>query len=799
MFCAHINSNTLEEQSVKDHLFNVASLSKKYGMKISLGSIAELIGILHDMGKQTNTFDTYIRYSIKHPEDKSLKGKIDHSTAGAKFIYDNFFNSSNPCHKLTSQIIALAICSHHGGLINCLDLDGINVFSNRIHTNKNINYDEAVTYFTMECKTIEDIEALFNKSSGELKEIIKIINTICSCSKEKVFFLGMIQKYLFSCLIDADRYDTYMFMESKKRSEGISTERLWNELSDILENKLKKFPNENNIDVLRQTISNACKQFAQHVPGVYQLSVPTGGGKTLSSLRYALEHAKIYKKDRIFYIIPFTTIIDQNAKEIKNILGHEDIILEHHSNVMIDNDSEEYKLLTERWDSPIILTTMVQFLNTLFDGGTQNIRRMHNLANSVIIFDEIQSLPIKCVHMFNSAINFLAYICKATVVLCTATQPLLSTTQIPLKLSENPNIVENTHEKFKKLERTIIIDQTIPGGYTAETISDFILDEINKRDSILVILNTKACAKKVFNQLKKRAQESSVENEYYVFHLSTNMCPAHRIHILKTLKKKLGKQKLICISTQLIEAGVNISFDCVIRSLAGLDSIAQAAGRCNRHGKNPRGYVYIVNMQDENLERLPDIRIGQQKTELILLDFKKNPEVFDYDLLSPKALELYYKHYFNDRKIEMNYTLSRVYKGETMYELLSDNKNAIEAFQGRNGCISGLALEQSFKIAGKEFNVIDQNTTSILVPYKEGEELIKNINGNCNLEELKKYLKRAQQYSVNLFETDLRKLAQLGAIVKLREGSIFALRKEFYDEENLGVIFEEKEMNFLNF
>ncbi|MDD2620953.1 MAG: CRISPR-associated helicase Cas3', partial [Syntrophomonadaceae bacterium] len=595
MFCAHINPRTLEKQSVKKHLFNVAQLSMKYGTKISLAATGELIGILHDMGKGTAKFDSYIHYCSQHPNDKSLRGSINHSTAGAKFIYDNFYNitGSDPYQKLTAQLISLAICSHHGGLIDCLDLGGIDIFTNKMNTDKEIFYDEALSNFKAECFEMAYINDLFNKSKEEIRATLGEINKIDNSAKFRQFAAGMLVKYLFSCVIDADRYDTYTFMEGKEQKQNIDKSALWNELADVLETKLKGYPKLSEIDLLREEVSISCKKFGENKPGVYQLSVPTGGGKTLSSLRYALAHAKKFNKDRIFYIIPFTTIIDQNAREIKDILGHDEMILEHHSNLVVDidadNDDEQdkYKLLTERWDSPIILTTMVQFLDTLFSGGTQGVRRMHNLANSIIIFDEIQAIPIKCINIFNSAINFLANICNATIVLCTATQPLLSETEMPLKLSENPNMMANMHWKFEQFKRVKLVDERLIGGYSAATLKDFILDKMDKVESVLVILNTKNAAKKVFNELKKANTDLPKEKQSLIYHLSTNMCPSHRMKSLEDMRECLGHQRVICISTQLIEAGVNISFGCVVRSLAGLDNIAQAAGRCNRHGEKP--------------------------------------------------------------------------------------------------------------------------------------------------------------------------------------------------------------------
>lgn len=798
MYVAHINQTNQKEQSVKEHLSNVSKMSMEYAEKISLSATGALIGLLHDIGKYTHTFNSYIHYSSLNPDDKSLRGSIDHSTAGAKYIYESFYNTKDPYQKLTAQLIALTICSHHGGLIDCLDLDIVDRFNNRMNKDIGSFYNEALYNFKSQYSEMDNINILFEKSKEEIKEILLKINEIDKSAKFGQFAAGMVVKYLFSCLIDADRYDTYLFMEDKEYKTEVDKLVLWNELADILEDKLNNFPKSSKIDLLRQEISITCRDFGQNSPGVYQLSVPTGGGKTFSSLRYALQHAKIFNKDRIFYIIPYTTIIDQNAKDIKNILGREDIILEHHSNLITDNEQEEYKLLTERWDSPIILTTMVQFLNTLFSSGTQNIRRMHNLANSVIIFDEIQSIPIKCINMFNSAMNFLSYICNATVILCTATQPLLSTTEMSLKLSDNPNIIPNMHTRFKEFRRVNLIDKRINGGYTVSTLKDFVLDKMQQVDSVLVILNTKNAVKEVFDELKKENTDLPAEKQYSLFHLSTNMCPSHRVKILEKIKEKLGKERVICISTQLIEAGVNISFECVIRSLAGLDSIAQAAGRCNRHGEKGCRDVYIVNLNGEDVNRLVDIKRGQEATERVLDEFRENPQNFENDLLSPKLMNTYYKYYFHNRKVEMNYTLPKPYNDKTMYDLLSSNKEVVLAFWSQNNYHPNLILRQAFKTAGDYFQVIDQNTTSIIVPYERGKKLITLINGTCNLNEIKEYLKEAQQFSVNLFEGDRRKLDELGAIVELKGGAVLALRDEFY-QDDVGVSYRGAPMEFFNF
>lgn len=320
---------------------------------------------------------------------------------------------------------------------------------------------------------------------------------------------------------------------------------------------------------------------------------------------------------------------------------------------------------------------------------------------------------------------------------------------------------------------------------------------MDKVESVLVILNTKNSAKQIFNELKRANSDLPKEKQYLIFHLSTNMCPSHRMNVLQEMRKKLGHQKVICISTQLIEAGVNISFGCVIRSLAGLDSIAQAAGRCNRHGERPCSDVYIINTEEEDISKLVDIKEGQECTRRVLDEFKENPNIFDNDLLSPKVMERYYKYYFHNRSGEMNYTLPKPDNDKSMYDLLSENTEGVNTFYERNGYNSKLMLRQAFKTAGNNFKVIDQNTQGVIVPYKEGRNIITLINGECDLSELKQYLKKAQQFSVNLFDTDRRKLEEMGAIIGLNGGTILALRDGFY-REDVGVTFEEGPMEFYN-
>lgn len=776
MYIAHIAEDG-REQSVKEHLEGVAELCGINGAKIGLNHTAELAGKLHDMGKATSEFNAYIRYSSTHPGDKSQKGKIDHSTSGAQFIFDKY-SEGDALDKITAQIIALAVASHHGGLIDCLDLHGRTVFNERM--SKVVEtLGEAETIYNKECFSLGGLEKDFSSAK---QEISMLIQTIKRAKLSVSYSLHLVIKYLFSCLVDADRYDTYRFMAGKSEKQPINNEALWDELSAKLEKAVAAMPADTELNRERGKISAQCFEFSKQPTGIYRLNVPTGGGKTLSSLRFALNHAKQWHKDRIFYIIPFTTILDQNVKDVREILKHDDAILEHHSNVVHDNDLEEYTLLTERWDSPIIFTTSVQFLNTLFAGGTQAVRRMHNLANSVLIFDEIQSLPLKCVSMFNEAMNFLCAVCNTTAVLCTATQPLLGEVAKKLNYSQNADIISEKEGKDRAFQRVRVVDQRVLGGYGTEDLADIVLEKLKTLNSVLVVLNTKKTAAKLYGDLCERNESFCESERYKIFHLSTSMCAAHRLEILDKLKELLKNgRKVVCVSTQLIEAGVNISMECVIRALAGLDSIAQAAGRCNRHGEVSVRETYIVNVRDEAVGMLPDICEGQRCTENVLEKYKQNPAEFDNNLLSPKAMEKYYRYYFYERQNIMDYNLSKEYPGVNMYDLLNQNSYGKNVYESLTGKSSTLAFNQSFRTAGKLFEVIDQNTTGVLVLYGKGIELIKEINGNCTLDELKKYLRYTQQYSVNLFNQNLEILQKNRRIYELHNGGILALQPNFYD------------------
>lgn len=796
-----------KNQELHEHLEGVAELAKTHAEKIGMGYYGELIGLLHDFGKYSTEFQKYITDAIKQDdqqfnpdEDEDFedptgrKGKIDHSTAGAQFLSHE--KDSSNAHKILKQFLALCLVSHHSGLINCLTTDNNGTwdsYSRRLSKNDNKTHrDECAKNIDKHIlERINDIladKSLTKPFENKCRDIVRTAPETNPHATVAQFQLGLLARFLFSTLIDADRQDTADSEKPKTARHRQQGEyRSWGILIERLENKYKTFETKNRVDEIRKEISAHCLQAAKRSKGLFTLTVPTGGGKTLASLRFALRHAKEHGIDRIIYVIPFTSIIDQNAQVAREILEPKEcpedtgkIVLEHHSNIGADAQSWKEKLLTENWDAPVIFTTMVQLLEALFGAGTRGARRMHQLAKAVIVFDEIQTLPIKCVHLFNNAINFLVNHCESSVVLCTATQPLLDSVDEKkgtLKLSKENELMPDVGKLFDDLKRVHVHDCRKSPGWTYPEIAALAVGQVKENGSCLVIVNMKKAARTIFEECNKEALE--------VFHLSTGMCPAHRKQVLKIIRQKLeDKEPMLCVSTQLIEAGVDISFRSVIRMLAGLDSIAQAAGRCNRHGGPEIGNVLIVNPAEENLDYLKDIAVGKEKSNRVLDDYKSDPSKYGNDMIGPKTLEWYYQNYFYERKDVMDYPVN-ANRNDTLLNLLSSNSLAVADFQRANRTMPAINLCQSFMTAAKQFKSIDAPTRSVIVRYgDEGRGLVNQLCSAFEVEKQYALIKKAQQYSVNLFPYEFEKLAGQNAFYRVQEETeIFYLDDKYYSEQ----------------
>jgi len=758
-------------QSLKDHLERTSTLASTFASKLGMPAFGELCGLLHDLGKYSDAFQQYLKSAAGKidPDDdayvdaKGKRGKIDHSSAGAQYVWTQSTNK-DAVAQLTGQILALCIASHHSGLIDCLAPDGTDSYSKRMCKPVTSSYlDEVV--LKMDDEICGKAKTLLNESclTDELLVSCKALVADNPSTLIREFRLGLMVRLLFSALIDADRLD------SAGREPVVQT--LWGPLIESYESHLAQFAVRNHVDGIRCEISSTCLQFSKREKGLFQLSVPTGGGKTLASLRFALHHAQRHKIDRIIYVVPYTSIIDQNAREVRNIFepaGSSNlIVLEHHSNLTPEKETWQSSVLSENWDAPIVFTTSVQLLETLFASGTRGARRMHQLANAVLVFDEIQTLPIKTVHLFNNAINFLVGQCGSSVVFCTATQPLLdrvAANKGAAKFSTAADMMSSVENLHKRLHRVQVYDERKPGGYQLHEIAELARLELDRSGSVLIVVNTKAQARGIYKLCKHLAED--------VCHLSTSMCPAHRMDILDKVRACLDDcQPVICVSTQLIEAGVDVDFGSVIRALAGLDSIAQAAGRCNRNGLRDMGRVLVVNMANENLDQLQEIRKAQDVCERVLDEFASDPEIFFGDRLHPLLMERFYEYYFFNRAHEMAYPLPARQPGGDLLSLLSSNSAAVEAYKGSNKAAPPYALRQSFKSAAESFRVIDAPTEGVVVPYGvEGKQIIAELAATSLFDAKHGLLKQAQQYSVNMFPWEIAGLQEKGRVYPAWEG-----------------------------
>lgn len=802
-YIAHIKTSSnkdYEIQDIESHLNGVADIAALNASKIGLAKAGKLIGLLHDLGKYSADFQNYIGSAtglINQDEDeyvdsKGLIGKIDHSTAGSQLIW-NFAKGKKIQTQIAAQLLSLCVASHHSGLINCLTVDGENDFDRRMAKASNKTHLDEVSK-KVEAEITGKIAALLDDPecfSGVLKEFKKIAQSEKNETLIR-FRAGLMIRMLYSCLIDADRLDTSNFEnpeDIKKRQQGDYLS--WELLIERLEVRLREFDNKlgkNKVDALRKLVSDACLSRSLDRKGIFTLTVPTGGGKTLASLRFAMHHAKEHKLDRIIYVIPFTSIIDQNAQVVREILETKKseegrVVLEHHSNLVPEIQNWKNKILTENWDAPIIYTTSVQLLETLFSGGTRSARRMHQLANSVIVFDEIQTLPIKTVHMFCNAINYLTNHCNSSVVLCTATQPLLNKVNEnkgSINFDKSNEIIPDIETLFKDLKRVEVEDRTNPQGWKTDEIAALAIGQTKESGSCLIIVNTKKNANAIYEACSKMAG-------YPVYHLSTSMCPAHRMGKLAEIRKKLGNEPLICVSTQLIEAGVDIDFGSVIRFVAGLDSIAQAAGRCNRNGIRNIGKVFVINPAKETIDSLIDIKVGKEVSERILHEMKQPGSGLPNEVIHPVTMDRYFQYYFYNRAGEMDYPVD-VGRGDNLLELLSTNNISVGEYCRVKNKQPDIYFRQSFKTAADAFRAIDAPTQGIVVPYSdEGKKIVADLFSQFAVEQQFELLKRAQRYTVNVFPNVIKKLLDARAIREVPEIGVLVLGDSRYYHKDFGL------------
>lgn len=592
-----------EWQPLEEHLTNVAELAAEFARPFGGESWSFQSGYNHDVGKGTLPWQAYLRHANEIKDDflQYYIGRVEHAAVGAQWLYER--------SKEAGKLLAYCIAGHHSGLQNWND------------------FKEYALKERLE-KTFPEIEIPIYTSELPNQLPFKTPNV-----KLFGFQLQFFVRMLFSCLVDADFLDTEIALD-KNRARWRSKYPALSELRKTFWNNFDRLRNkaeDTKIKRQREVVLSDCIKASKEKKGLFSLTVPTGGGKTLASLAFALEHANKNQQRRIIYVIPFTSIIEQNAAVFRDMLG-DGAVLEHHCNFIPDDTDWTARLAIENWDAPIVVTTNVQFFDSFFARKPSKCRKLHNIANSVVIFDEVQSIPVEKLMPCLEVIRELSLNYKVTALLCTATQPAIHFSEaFQSGLKGVREIVDDVPSLFNALKRT---RETFIG-----TISEIELaGKLTELEQVLCIVNTRQQALDLFNALPE-----SEEN----IHLSALMHPVHRSRKLADIRSRLGNG-LPCrvISTQLIEAGVDVDFSCVFRAISGIDSIAQAAGRCNRNGQSEYPLPVFVFTFFEKLENSFFRKAAQSARKLF--------EHFNGDLTSPNCVYKYFSDYFWKHQHMMN-------------------------------------------------------------------------------------------------------------------------------------------------
>ncbi len=798
MLYAHITADeeAFRFQTLEEHSRNTADHASAALREAALPSAARLCGLLHDMGKASPAFQKYL-WDAAHGE-AVVRGSVNHTFAAPRYLLEHYHRPDvgGSFGMLTAELLAYGMGAHHG-LFDCVDKHHHSGFQHRVDK-ADTGYEQAVPAFLDACAGPEELGRLFSAAEQEIQTFLERL--LSQLQKEPTqdeidFYIGLLARLLLSGVIEGDRWDSAAFSLGRELTTAYPLEEraaLWQGLLDKVNERLAEFPSDTSLQAARQTISQQCQLAAIQPGGVYRLHVPTGAGKTLSSLRFALAHAAHWNKSRIIFTAPLLAILEQNAAVIRQYVQDNSLILEHHSNVVrADERGEELdltELLIDTWDAPIVITTLVQLLHTLFDGTGSCIRRFHALCGSVIVIDEVQTVPTHLLSLFQLAVNFLAAGCGATVVLCSATQPCSEATAHPITV-EQREMVPHDPLLWQVFQRTRVVDA---GGVTLDELPSLIDETLEDADSLLVVCNKRSESAALFEKLSP---------QYRKFHLSAAMCQAHRRAVLKELRAALADKsgpKVVCISTQVIEAGVDISFSSVIRLTAGMDSVVQAAGRCNRNGESEAvRAVSIVHCRDEDLTHLPDIQRAKQATMALVREFQQQPERFSGDLTSDAAIRRYYQLLYKDMERTAGLQDGFI-KAEktTLLSLLSGNEDFIEPDFDTG--YESYCLRQAFQTAGRCFYVFDNSGIDVLVPFEQGRELILELGRlhlPYDLDKMSRLLEQAKPYTVTVYEQQAHSLQQKHLLIPLCGGSVLALQEGYYDE-NIGFQSQKQILEF---
>lgn len=717
-YYAHSSDN--EEKSawhlLSDHLLDTAKTAAAFARRFGAEELAYAAGLLHDLGKYTDDFQ------------RRLQGeniRVNHSSAGALEVL--------AIHKALGKLLAYVIAGHHCGLMDW-----------------GSNADESsLAGRLVRRNSVKDYSAY--KNEIELPQLKEIPSPLKNSPAGRGFSAQFFVRFLYSALVDADFLDTERALQLERaqlRAYFPVLADLEPYLADAL-TQLNASAGDTPVNRKRREVLDLCREKAANAPGFFTLTVPTGGGKTLSSLAFALQHALKHDMERIIYVIPYTSIIEQNAAVFKEIFG-EEVVLEHHSNFTYpENDAgeeeqeysatalEKLKLASENWDLPLVATTNVQFFESLFAANSSRCRKLHNIANSVIIIDEAQMIPTGYLHPCINALLELVLNYKASVILSTATQPAINRF-IPPELKP-VEIMDEPHQLYSALQRVEVQDLGLVDD-------DYLAENLLKQKQMLCIVNSKKHARLLYESLKEAGAAG-------VYHLSTRMCPRHRSKTLQQIKDTLQRgEQCRVISTQLVEAGVDLDFPVVYRSIAGIDSIAQAAGRCNRNGRLTKGLVYVFRPEKHGLPAGWLSRTASIGEEIL----KKHA-----DPLNLQAVQEYF-------------TMLYDIEGEKL-----DKKNIMGLIREQES-----SLHFPFRTIADEFKLIDENTTGLVIPW---DDRCKKLLRQAVWSDWPgRFARKLQQYTVQVFEGEFREMLSFG-IIESVAGTYYMLSEEtvqlHYDRE----------------
>lgn len=702
---AHISE--CGEQTIQEHLQNVAGMTSEFCdsyhiRNMDVRKYAYETGLAHDIGKYSDLFQKKLR--------ENLDIQVDHSTAGAREMKKN--------HMLSASF---AVAGHHGGIPNGLDTSGANLL---VRVNKR------------EIESYKDFD----------KEIkLEPVKESHLSSYETSFFTRM----LFSALVDADFLDTERAMNSNTMDRGnyASIDDLYFKLMDYIKPWRNIEKDTSDLNKIRTKILEQCIQCGNDNRGLFSLTVPTGGGKTVSSLAFALAHAKRNHMKRIIYVIPYTSIIEQTVEIFREILGEQNV-LAHYGNSLLDDAAdgksvfyEKHKLSIENWDAPVIVTTSVQFFESLYSNKVSKCRKLHNISNSVVIFDEAQMIPLGCIKPCVKAIQTLIESYQVSAVFCTATQPALERWMEPLNAKE---ICSDYKEVFYRLKRTKIINK-------GKITEDELVQKIILENQILVIVNTKQEAQKLYQLISE--DDGS-------FHLSTNMTPADRRKALNRIRDRMNRGETCrVISTSLVEAGVDLDFPTVYREIAGLDSIIQAAGRCNREGKRgiEESVVWVFQLEDQ---------VPKMIEKNVTMTEETLQKYGEYDSLDA------IRYYFTGLQSLDEASLD-------CYQILDRLEHSIDG------------IEMPFKKTAEIFHMIDSDTKMLIIPLEtEASQLVDELQNKVrNGENFKAVLQKVGFYAINVYENRYQMMISDGSVYELLDGVGVLQRLPLYTKD-MGLCYE---------